>query len=242
MHTYESPGAYANLCKEAQICNIRFLLDKTVVVGQIEEIKILARIDSDVFNLDSVLFSPYKDMLADRGIIAANSISYITEDGRIPIRIKNVKHRKITLFKNTKMNNVKPILETGNIKENIFRNYLNGNIDHIQCILKSIDNNTTSNHKKMKVKDIIVEFADVFSRNKNDIGPCKMLKHEIDLIDSKPIAQPVRRAPFCLENHVDEMINVLKNNGIVRESTSPWFSLIVICQKRFRFIKWLLQY
>ena len=87
-----------------------------------------------------------------------------------------------------------------------------------------------------------MEFRDVFSRDKNDIGHCTILKHEIDLINPKPIAQPMRRAPLHLENKVDEMIQDLEKQGIIRESSSPWSSPIVVCQKKTGDIRLCIDY
>ena len=227
-----SPRVGASINRGAQSINIRSILDRSVTIERGEEVTVLVQIDNDIINLDEVMFNPYKDMLAKRGILAANSIARVSKNGKIPVRLINTKDTRVTIFKQTKIGTIEPINERNAKYENIFRSFGGNETKHIECILHNIDEKVGSIEEKTSITKIIKEFKDVFSKDKNDIGHCSILKHEIDLMDNRPIAQPTRRAPLHLENKVDEMIIELEKHGIIRESSSPWSSPIVVCQKK----------
>ena len=60
---------------------MRVISDNTVVINELKEITVLASVDSDIFSLKEVLFSPYKDKLANIDVIAANSILFVRGSG-----------------------------------------------------------------------------------------------------------------------------------------------------------------
>ena len=123
----------------AQMFNIRVVLDRSITIERGEEVTVFGRIDSDIFNLDDVIFNPYKDILAEKGILAANSISRVTKEGKIPIRLVNTKNKNVTMFKEIKVGTVEPILKTNVEYQNVYRSHEGNNTQHIQCILDAIN-------------------------------------------------------------------------------------------------------
>jgi len=63
-----------------------------------------------------------------------------------------------------------------------------------------------------------------------DIGETNIVKHQINTSSNLLIAQPLRKIPKSLEPQIEELIENLKSNNIIRESSSPWSSLLLLCQ------------
>ena len=57
-----------------------------------------------------------------------------------------------------------------------------------------------------------------------------MIEHKIETKDSEPIAQKPRRLPFHLRDTVEKMINELEQHNLIRKSSSPWASPVVLVQ------------
>jgi hypothetical protein len=72
----------------------------------------------------------------------------------------------------------------------------------------------------------------VFSKDEWDLGQTSLLEHEIPTRDSKPVKQPPRRVPIALAKEERDAIMNLKERGIIRPSTSPWPSPLVLARKK----------
>ncbi|MCP4460773.1 MAG: hypothetical protein GY816_22540, partial [Cytophagales bacterium] len=74
--------------------------------------------------------------------------------------------------------------------------------------------------EQLKVKEILVDYNDVFAVEEHELGDCNLVEVEINTGDSKPIAQPLRRTPITICDKIDEEINTMLEMGIIRESWS----------------------
>ena len=81
-------------------------------------------------------------------------------------------------------------------------------------------------------KDLLVDPADVFSKDDLDLGKCNILKHDIKITDLQPFKERYTRIPphLCEEvkAHLQEMVEV----GAIRRSFSPWASAVVLVRKK----------
>ena len=81
-------------------------------------------------------------------------------------------------------------------------------------------------------KDLLVDSADVFSKNDLHLGKCNILKHDIKITDPQPFKERYRRIPSHLyeemKAHLQEMVEV----GAIRRSFSPWASAMVLVRKK----------
>jgi hypothetical protein len=74
----------------------------------------------------------------------------------------------------------------------------------------------------------LVKFQDTFSKDENDLGKTNLYEHSIDTGDTRPIKQRPRRVPISLSEEERKAIEQMKERGVIRESTSPWSSPIVL--------------
>ena len=86
--------------------------------------------------------------------------------------------------------------------------------------------------QEMRMKDILHEFKDVFSKSKLDLGYNNSFEHRIETGSAAPIACSPRRVPVALEDKVDQLVQQLLQQKIIRPSVSPWNSPIVVVSKK----------
>jgi hypothetical protein len=80
--------------------------------------------------------------------------------------------------------------------------------------------------------DLIKDFSDVFAINPDDVGCCDVIKHRITLKDPQKVAStPPYRTPEHLKPVVTEYVEKLLRAGIIRPSTSPFSSPLLLVRK-----------
>ena len=92
--------------------------------------------------------------------------------------------------------------------------------------------NTWSDENQQKVKDLIVEYEQLFALDDLELGKTDLVKHKIELHNPKPFKESHRRIPPHqyeeIRKHLKEMLEV----GAIRKSNSPWCSAIVLVRKK----------
>lgn len=83
-----------------------------------------------------------------------------------------------------------------------------------------------------KLEELLRRNSDVFSVNQFDLGCTSAVKHEIPLIDNKPMRQPYRRIPPTQFQEVRRHLQDMVEAGAIRSSQSPYASPIVVARKK----------
>lgn len=89
-----------------------------------------------------------------------------------------------------------------------------------------------SDKDKALITSLFRKYSDVFSKNDDDIGCTDTVQHRIRLTDNAPVSQQYRRIPPSQFEEVKQHIRKLLENGVIRESTSPFASPIVLVRKK----------
>jgi hypothetical protein len=112
---------------------------------------------------------------------------------------------------------------------------INKNINILYSILnKRFKNETiktlslTGNFDKQK---FLVAYEPVFKTEIGEYNLCDWGHHEIEIIDTKPIANRNFRIPIHYEKEIDDEIRKLHRLKIIRDSKSSWCSRIVPVKK-----------
>ena len=87
-------------------------------------------------------------------------------------------------------------------------------------------------NEKSQLKMLLQEYSHVFAKNKMDFGFTNLLKHEIHLNSDVPVKQSYRRIPPHIFNEVRDHIQGLLEANIIRPSSSPYASPIVVVRKK----------
>ena len=71
-----------------------------------------------------------------------------------------------------------------------------------------------------------------FFKGKTIIGKTKLAEHGIDLIDDRPFKETHRRMPPALIEEVREHLQEMQNIEVIKQSSSPYSSNVVIVRKK----------
>lgn len=85
---------------------------------------------------------------------------------------------------------------------------------------------------KDKITDLFNRHQNVFSKHDDDIGYTTTVEHVIRTKDDIPVTQPYRRIPPGQFEEVKQHIRNLIEKDVIRESTSPYASPIVLVRKK----------
>ena len=85
-----------------------------------------------------------------------------------------------------------------------------------------------------QARDLLREYHDIFSVEKNEIGHTKATEHKIVLKDpeSAPFKERFRRIPPPQVEEVREHLKVMLDAGAIRPSNSPWCNAVVLVRKK----------
>ena len=99
-----------------------------------------------------------------------------------------------------------------------------------------------STDQVQQLKELIIEFTDVFALDQSELGTTDLVTHLIDIGDCAPIKQPPRRILFALREKVDHLVKELLEQGVVTPSKSPWGSPIVLVAKKYESTRFCVDY
>lgn len=68
--------------------------------------------------------------------------------------------------------------------------------------------------------------------NDYDLGLTHLVEHTIDTGDAKPVKQPPRRVPIAFAEEEKKLIMQMQEQGVIRKSSSPWSSPLVLVIKK----------
>ena len=110
--------------------------------------------------------------------------------------------------------------------------------------LKSFNLHETELSKEqiLEVHKLLLQFRDVFSEGEFDIGHTTTVKHRIDLVDETPFKQRHRRIPPAMYDEVREHLRQLQEVGIIRRSSSPFASPVVLVRKKNGALRFCVDY
>jgi len=85
---------------------------------------------------------------------------------------------------------------------------------------------------KAQFQNILKQYRDVISAAPEDVGQCPVIKQDIKLIDPTAVAStPPYRLPAGLSHIVHNYVDRLLKAGVIRKSTSPFSSPIMLVKK-----------
>ena len=104
---------------------------------------------------------------------------------------------------------------------------------HLQELyLTTIEQTHLSSDVEKELKDVLLEFSDVFATSNTDLGYCNVLQHDIDTGGAAPIKQSPRRPPLAAASAEDEILDDMLQSGVIEPSNSPWASPVCLVKKR----------
>lgn len=86
--------------------------------------------------------------------------------------------------------------------------------------------------EQLKAKALLIKYRSLFAKTDMDVGCTNLITHEIPLLEETPVRQPYRRIHPSQYEVVRAHIKQLLDSQIIRESSSPYSSPIVLVQKK----------
>lgn len=100
----------------------------------------------------------------------------------------------------------------------------------VQSILHKLKVGGTTD-EQAQLALLLGKYSFVFATEDEDLGYTDKVQHEIHLTDDIPVTQPYRRIPPTQYNEVREHIGKLLRKGVIKASSSPYASPIVLVRK-----------
>ena len=94
-----------------------------------------------------------------------------------------------------------------------------------------LSNSNLNEEQKTKLLKMLNENSDIFSEGMHDIGKTDLQVHEIDTGNAKPVRTPFYKQTPDKRRVLDSMLSEMKDNGILKESNSEWYSPVVLVRK-----------
>ncbi|XP_062404413.1 uncharacterized protein LOC134094507 [Sardina pilchardus] len=98
--------------------------------------------------------------------------------------------------------------------------------------IQALDLSVLLENEQEQVRAFLLKHESVFSAFEGDLGCTNLIAHEIPLLDDKPVRQRYRRLPPSDYDAVKAHLRQLLDSQVIRESSSPYASPIVIVRKK----------
>ena len=176
------------------------------------------------------------------GLILANLTVKVDKKRRVPMVLVN--HTDMTIvLKKGQVLGVAESLETSNIcsidnlsreeVERLTKKKLDQDTKETTDPLKGIKLDHLTKEQREKLEALLIKFEKpLFAKSTKDLGHTNVVELQIDTGDAKPIKQKPYRTPFSQRPIVEAEVKDMLEANIIRPSSSPWASPIVIVTKK----------
>lgn len=109
------------------------------------------------------------------------------------------------------------------------------NIDNVPVHLKELYQKASADRSDSETKllaEVLMNCKDAFSKDDADLGLTHLGEHSIHVGEAKPIKQRPRRTPLAFAGEEQTAIKDLESKKIIRKSSSPWASPIVLVRQK----------
>ena len=89
-----------------------------------------------------------------------------------------------------------------------------------------------SGEQAQRLREVLIEYADVFAKHDLDIGHFNELVHYIKTGQAHSIKQHMRRTPLGFEHAEQKTLKSMKDAGVIEPSNSDWASPPVLVRKK----------
>ncbi|CAB3992853.1 Hypothetical predicted protein [Paramuricea clavata] len=193
------------------------LFDSTIAdpLGVVLDEDLVVPVWTSHFNYESIL-EPNMN-LSGKGVLVARVIVQPKEQ-RVPIQIINPGTSPIKLYKGMTVGQLQQV-------DDELRD---------PTVINSKCGTPSAEHKiKFELEHLSVnKHQDVFAKTSSELGVTTLAEHKIETGDAVPVKQLPRRLPNSLKTVVEDQVEEMLENNIIKPSNSPWSSPIVLVRKK----------
>lgn len=170
----------------------------------------------------------------------------IPENNYIPVRIANFSSEPARLKPGQVIGWFYPLesINTVNLNVSCVANKPESNAETINNLIEKlkIPEINIPETDRDRLVGLISEYSDVFSQDQYDLGRTSIVEHSIDTGTARPIKQPPRRVPPHRREALDKITDQLLKHDLIKPSTSPWSSPVVLAQKHDGTLRFCVDY
>ena len=204
-------------------------VSQTVQIPANSVLLLNARVKGDCGEFGEGLIEDGKMEGKPNNVLVARSLCVLNDKCEVTVQVMNVGPMPVTLYKGTRIANFVPrqcvfLLEdakqctgvrAGKAGKGTFRPDLQGS--------------KLTTGEKEKLHGLLEEFSELF--DDGELGRTSKIRHAITTF-GPPIRQRIRRLPVTLKKTVQEEVQKMLKNKVIRPSTSPWSSPIIMVRKK----------
>lgn len=205
-----------------RLLQLRVVSDVSVKGVDLLEVDCGSKFDGDVYIPSRCRNQPGKEYQIEEGI-------YSIKNGFGQILITPLNLTPITFKKNELIARVEIVLESFGFCE----------INRVESLkslepftLQQLNIGDLSDDHKLKLLNLVNSYRDCFATSLNELGCTSIEKMNIDLNDEQPVVYRPYRLSQKEREDVQGMIDELSATGIIRESSSPYASPIILVKKK----------
>ena len=233
-----------------QVAQVR-LIQTTTIPGQKGRV-VEVQVESDGCVGDQLLFEPEHQKLSELGIWAQESLIAVQPSGKALLPIQNFQGISVKLTEGEQLgvaslcdlprseepeSNPEPTLGFAPQGQRDSTcacvNALPNTPERYATLMKVLDLPDDVNPSEMKeFNELMKKSTDIFALDDSELGCTNVTSHRIDTGDHQPIKQMPYRTPIIYRDKITQMVNEMEKRGIVRPSSSPWASPVVLVPKK----------
>ena len=196
-----------------------------------------------------MIFEPEPGVLESCGLSSQESLLTISPDRNVLIPIQNFQKCPVELTEGMKLGKVESMSKSPITVQMSDVNVLCAPVtleesEKQKELLASLKlpESTLTDEQSSELSNLIEEYSDVFAMSKSELGCCDLVEHEIDTDGHSPIKLQPYRLPVIQREKVAQMIQEMKDQGVIKPSSSPWSSPIVLVPKRDGSLRFCVDY
>ena len=214
----------------------RIKLSKAWSIPPEREVLISGQVTDSYIESTALMAEPCKTLF-ERGLLMSNAIV----DARNPcLSVLNVTDKPVRLNKGTLIATVHEV-DMESITEDGTNVPVSSFPSHLESVLQSSSEHLTES-QAIQVKDLLIQYQDVFISPNGKLGRNDWVKHKIDTGSSKPIKIPPRRVPIKQREIIDKEVSKMIENDVIEPSCSAWSSPVLLCSKKDGSVRFCIDY
>lgn len=198
--------------------------------------KLVAGTCSQQFSGQGVLFEPPESGLP-AGLLASPCLVQVVR-GTVYVPVVNVGTTEVLLYPRTSLGilGVAQVVSlpagVTEVEPTLVTISSLAAVPSISDRIESLDLSALPDQEQTGVRSLLYKYQSVFSAHDGDLGCTNLISHDIPLLDDVPVRQRYRRIPPSEYEAVKAHINQLLESQVIRESSSPYASPIVLVRKK----------
>ncbi|MDD9818054.1 MAG: RNase H-like domain-containing protein, partial [Gammaproteobacteria bacterium] len=181
------------------------------------------------------IIEPTDDFTPRTGLGLARTLISVQDD-KIPVRLCNPSDASVHLYAGMKVGYLEP-RDTGEF--NTLSTFQDTTIRLVSTQSKTlratvkqmIANTAVTNQQRDQLETLLIKHGDVFSIE-GELGHTKVVKHTIPTSTTRPLRSPPRRIAQKQREEINRQVDNMLQQNVIRPSTSPWSSPIVLVPKK----------